>query len=312
MRRSVAVTFRIHRFEVFASLCLLMAVGVGLVILPGRLEDVGAGECLAGAQATGCRDLIDEFVAIRSNEASWLLGIGAGLFPVLIGLLLGSQIVARELEHRTALIAWGVSGDRSRWLRQRMLPMLALAIGGLAILGLLETRLLATAYPGSRLPRLDELGSQGPTYVARGLLAFGVALLIGALLGRGLPTFLISGSIVLILVIFGAPFLYLSIARAGAVWQATDQPSGIDTMLFEFSERYRDSSGRRLSQTEIDVIMAEPDGETRLVTEFQREVLGYPYGSFWVIEAAETSAGVIVGATAIVLTFPAVRRRRPL
>jgi hypothetical protein len=312
MRRAMILTFRLQRFEILAAAGVIALIAAAAVFVPGRLTALGVpAECFAHEGLPGCRDLLDVFYSIRANEASWMLGVGAGLFPVAIGLLLGTPIVAREVELGTTSLAWSLTGDRSRWLIQRLVPGLAVLVLGLSLLGILGSAVLHATEPAGVDPRLDQLGSQGPSFVARGVMALGLALLVGSLLGRTLSGFVVSGLLCLALVIVGAPALYTLLASEWAVWR--DAPSdGRTPMIIEFGERYREPSGRVLSWDEFDAIYAsQPNPEPWIEDHLIRSVYGLPVDGFGDLERAETALALGIGAVSIALAFPVVAHRRP-
>jgi hypothetical protein len=135
----------------------------------------------------------------QGTMAVWLeriarasLGI-VPIFPVVAGLLAGGPIVARELETGTARLAWSLGPSRLRWFAQRAVPLLALAlIAGLAI------GLTAEALAHQQFPSVD-LGQSFVFFRGRGLLiaaetllVASIALAVGAILGRAIPTLILS------------------------------------------------------------------------------------------------------------------------
>ncbi len=67
--------------------------------------------------------------------------------------------------------------------------MLALAGAGFVVLGWLGSGLFEAMEVGPVSPSLTEVASQGPTLVARGLMALGIGVLAGAVIGRTMPAF---------------------------------------------------------------------------------------------------------------------------
>jgi hypothetical protein len=310
MRRigiAVVLSIRLHRFEVGTVVLLMMLAGIAGVIVPGRLQSVGVpDECFAREGTPACRSVLETFFAIRRDEASWMMGIGAGLFPVLLGLIVGAPLVARELEHRTAALAWSLTGRRSRWLLDRVLGPMLLLVAGTSLLGLLAGALLDAAYPTGLIPALDQLGSQGPTFVARAVMAFGMALLVGAILGRSLGALLVAGILALAMATVGVQALYAITAQTAASWR----PAEVG-WLIELRERYRWPDGRLATREEIEAIEnGEPSPDDWIASNLQREVYGLPDDDFQLLESLETLVAGGIGVAAVVLTFPVVARRR--
>ena len=209
--RSAWVTLKQHRFEfAFAFIAVLAAAIIGLSIVlridalhvPAacldsalRSEDGSSlvPDCLASVRA-GYSILGETFL---DGEGTVPLSI-MGVLPFLVGVLGGVPIVARELENRTAQTAWSLFGSRSRWLVQQTVPI-ALVLGiGLAVAAFIASLVAADVVAwGSRWSWL--IGLHGPLLLIRAFAAFGVGLMVGALLGRTLPAFLFASVIAILL-----------------------------------------------------------------------------------------------------------------
>jgi hypothetical protein len=117
---------------------------------------------------------------------TWLAGFA-------VGLILGVPIVAREIDHGTAQMAWTISRSRLRWLIGRVAFAALVAIALTALLAI-TTEVLATAMLRDvDLSRDFNLhGNRGPLIVGRAVLGLGAGVLVGALLGRQLPALLLG------------------------------------------------------------------------------------------------------------------------
>jgi hypothetical protein len=298
---------RLHRFEFSAAVLLMVIFGIAGVVVPGRLESVGVpDECFLREGSSACRSLLDTFYAIRRDEASWLMGVGAGLFPVLIGLILGAPLVAREIEARTATLIWSLTGRRAMWMLQRLAaPLLVLVIGS-GVLAILASQLLHASRPVTFTPELDQLGAQGPTFVARALMAFGLALLIGAVTGRTLSAFLVAGGLAFILATAGTQAMYALTAQAASSWRGSDAG-----WLIELRERYRWPDGRLVTRQELDGIEeGQLNPDDWIAMNLTREVYGLARSDFGLLEGLETGVAGASGLVAIGLTFVVIARRR--
>lgn len=310
----VRLTFRIHRSELLVAIGLVVAVAVALVVVTTRLINIGPSECLLQSNDPTCQTVLDAFYRIRYDEASWLLGVGAGLFPVLIGLILGVPIVGRELEMRTAPLAWAMAASRVRWLVQRLLPMLGVLLACLTIIAILEVLLHRASSPGIVVPGMDDLGSQGPTFVARGVIGFGLATLAGALFGRTLPAFLLSALLALSLALVGSTALAAVLAQGFAIWREADVEPFVPSLL-TLRELYLTDEGQMITWSEVmSWFEGQPAGtewDQWEATHITRMELVVPLERFSDFERGETAAGLAVGLAGLVLTFPVVARRRP-
>jgi hypothetical protein len=187
--RWARLSFRLQRWEVLASI-------VGVAVLAGLMlwfawqlrmlaaEQPGCPD--PHAYVRGCETLAQRFQGL-SDWSQGLLYLSWGA-PFGMGLVLGVPIVAREVESRTAGIAWSLSRSRTRWLAGR------LAFAGLVLMALLPvvvaaSGILAAAIaPNLRLERdFTWIGRRDWLIVARGIAALGIGVLAGAVVGRQLP-----------------------------------------------------------------------------------------------------------------------------
>ncbi len=146
--------------------------------------------CLAHSLGAGCPNSVAAF----DNSFGSLVNIGFWgvllLLPGLIGAAVGAPLLAREMELGTWRLAWSQTVPRTRWL----LIQLAVAAGGLMILGAAMT-LIITWYraPMDRLTGHfihNAYDYEGLVFTAYILFAFGLAVLAGQLLRRSIPALL--------------------------------------------------------------------------------------------------------------------------
>jgi len=237
------------------------------------------------------------------------------LAPFFAGLVLGVPIVAQEIEHRTALLAWPLVGSRSRWLALRSAP--ALIIGLVVMVALaVAADLMAQAY----LPKSD-LGflqheSRGVPLVMRALVILALGVTLGALIGRFLPALLIG--------------IALCVGMSVALGAALDQwlqsevltqdegPDGLSNPLIT-DVRYRMPSGEIISAQEGEIIVSAAYEAAFQAGEPEPDPATLPQQVFTGISAARHGDVVLreslaLGALAAGLFGVAtvvVRRRRP-
>lgn len=314
MRTRWATTFLIHRGEVLAYSALVLVVGAVAVNVASHFIALGYDDCVARVARADCGGIARAIERLRGEDSPWLMGVGAGLFPAALGLVLGVPIVAREVEARTASLAWSFAMDRARWLRHRLVPMLGLLLLGLASLAALSVVLREVSSPNGVNPRMDQIGSQGYSFVARGILGFGVSLLIGAILGRTLGAALASVLICGLLILAGWAGLTAVVAQRIAAWEPVTDEGATDTLL-SFREGYSIDGGELLSLSDVEAFFeSEHPGEDWNSWEpahVQRWELRVRDGQFPILDAADAAASLVAGGLAIVLTFPVVNRRRP-
>ena len=251
-----------------------------------------------------------DVAAYMSLAGNWggTVAVVATVLPAIAGVILGVAAVAKELDQRTAVLAWSVGPSRRRWLIQRVVPLLGVVV----VLGILSVQLAGVmlrvnnpgseAFPGQEFERI---GSTGFGPMAGGISAFGITIVVGAMLGRVLPAFLAAGAFV----VFGALLIQQGNERimAGESLVAEQVLAGpgrqIDSVL-------RTPDGRIISWGEAFPEFADPDtGQLRAgVTEMSRYV---PIEIYPAVAARYVLLHVLVGLTALTLAFAVVERRSP-
>lgn len=226
--RAAWVTLRQHRLEVgVAALAAVAATVLGLSIAV-RIAALGiTDDCLQRMWATQDGRLAgpDCFALVQAGSGilgeTYLSGEGTialsvmGVLPFLLGLLGGVPIVARELEAGTAQTAWWLNGSRNRWLLRQIAPI-AVLLGVLMIGAALTATVVADDWVRWIGARANLIGSEGIVVVIRAFGAFGIGLVVGALLGRTLPAF-VFGMALSIAILF-------ALGQAQQAWLASLPP----------------------------------------------------------------------------------------
>ena len=231
------------------------------------------------ALPAGCDLASQSFFQAYSNAEiflrnGWLLGLG-------VGLIVGVPLVARDIEHGTAHLAWTLDRSRTRWLLRRI------AFGVLVVVGLLAGLAVITDVLGAAMQPNDDLsrsfhfeGNRGVIIVARGILALGIGVLVGAVLGRQLPALLLG------LIVTG--LLYAAVTFAVGRWNETDAietwyDQDLGAPLFVGSG-IRLASGERVSMGEFygngSEFFQSEDGRlyaTAADAEAERDPIGQEY-----------------------------------
>ena len=195
----VLLALRVHRFELVAVTLLAVAVLAGSGGLLLRLLAFHLPvSCFTGGPVIdptcAARQIdVNAYMAIAGNFGVPALG-GVVLLPILSGLILGVALVGKELDRGTAALAWSVAPSRRAWLLDRVLPVALLIIAASLAAGLIADGLQVARDPGTDPERtFAHLGLRGVVVAAEGLFVFGVALAVGARLGRVLPALILSG-----------------------------------------------------------------------------------------------------------------------
>jgi len=231
------------------------------------------------ALPAGCDLASQSFFQSYSNAEiflrnGWLFGFG-------VGLIVGIPLVGRDIEHGTAQLAWTLGRSRTRWLLRRV------AFGVLVVVVLLAGLAVVTDLLGAAMQPNDDLGrsfhfegNRGVIIVARGILALGVGVLVGAMLGRQLPALLLG------LIVTG--LLYGAVTIAVGRWNEADAietwyDRDLGAPLFVGSG-VKLASGERLSMGEFygDGSEAFQSGDGKLYStaadaEAERDPIGQEY-----------------------------------
>ena len=190
--RGAFLSFRIQKFEttiVVGAAILSVAVSTLVIWL---YNSPNFARCLVDDQSS--------FNSVgQTGIFPWLSKIArlsAGvvpIFPVVAGLLAGGPIVARELETGTARLAWSLGPSRLRWFVQRAAPVLLMvALAGLAI-GLTAEALNHLIQPSVDLDQsFVAFRARGLLVAVQAILVASIALAFGSLLGRSIPTLVLS------------------------------------------------------------------------------------------------------------------------
>jgi hypothetical protein len=317
MQRAFRLAIAMQRFELrllLGAALVLVVVGLGLT---WQIRATRAGEldCYRSAPppVEGSEsDICPEFrltLAMFETGATFM-HIGAIATPFVLGLFLGVPVVAREVEAKTASIAWSLSLSRRRWLVQRAAPILIIV--GVATLAMgIAGDVLTHAMPwaeGSEVGFAD-YGARGPLLAIRGLAVFCIALALGTLVPRQLPALLLSGALTLAL--FVAITLYMDdlMRREAVPLTSQEQQQGGSQKVYDSAIRV-DATGELISYEELyrdhpEAVEGEwPSGFTPMMYA----VPGSRYGDFVLRESAILGAVALLalGTSAVVLG-----RRRP-
>lgn len=314
---------RIQRFEVWACVLLVAVVGLTALIVRTRLDGVGAPvECLTpwlfgdiAYDAGRCQPLADAFFRIDRDEAGLVMA-AMGAAPLLAGLLLGVGLVGREIEGGTAATVWALAGSRRKWLVGRLIPILTILVALLLFAAITSEILAAGRVPWQfGRPAFDDAGLHGPGVVARGLAAFGLALAIGALSGRMLPTMLISALLTLFL-FAGGQLLFMGWLNMSAheiaapSWFNGWYDGGRFVSELQF---YRLPDGTTAGRF-TDLAALAPTGvdpEAWVTEEVDVVAVGVHSPDYFGWVATEIAAFGAFGLALIATTFAVVERRRP-
>jgi hypothetical protein len=125
MRRALVLAWRLNRAELAAVTIASTAIALAWLTVAADLAETHRQCLLIGPSVVPCggpREAGQYFTEASQNVTPMVGGLAAAL-PFAAGLILGAPMAARELEHRTAHLAWPMARSRVRWLALRLVPM---------------------------------------------------------------------------------------------------------------------------------------------------------------------------------------------
>lgn len=313
----IGLLLRFYRFQVIAVLITALGVAGAAACLAVQLNGLNVDAACFGAVPPAAEETcasLGRFRELGGFNVVRLMGF-LGFVPFVGGVLLGAPVVAREIEHQTAVLPWSLDGRRSRWLLERI-GLLAVVLGIALLAPTFAAWLLAEAAEPGIDPRasFEYYGMHGPLLVLRAVLTFSIGILLGALLGRVLPAVIAAAAAAVLL------FFVLGVLQERWVEPetvvATVNRSGHESDATMFvGGGYRDASGTLLTREEMEALSPEPlyteafnDWVAVNFETLTLEVSGERYPE------VELREGVALGAASVVtigLTLVIVRRRRP-
>lgn len=315
MRTSFRLAWRLNRIELGLLGAAALLVSVALFWLAWQAKTViGANPTcfyhgipgVTPSDSPSCRALNLLFSEQMTWERTLNLGLAATAAPFVLGTLLGAPIVAKEIEHRTAGMAWTLARSRSAWLVQRLLPVALVLVVALVLIGV-----AGSWFEDARFNTGFWRGySPWWLLVARGLLTLGLGVMSGTLIGRVLPAVLLTALTCVV-------FLPIGIVmdrqlESEAIWVAeTDLQQMAGARSIGGRTTYRDNATGDLINMD-DYYGENPDG-TAIdnavgLTLSELVVPASRYMEFTLRETAMTAGLTLLTGGA---TFLLVLRRRP-
>lgn len=321
MLRAMRLAFAMQRFEMrlllgAVALLVIAALAIAWQTRALREEQLAcfrsAPAAVEGSVGSPCGEQ-DPMLMFLEHAGALVKGGVAGT-PFMLGLFLGVPLVAREVEGRTAPIAWSLSSSRRRWLLRRAAPVVAVVTLA-ALLAGIGGEVLARSAPwaeGIDLGFTDS-SARGPLVAMRGLAVVAIGMAVGAVVARQLPALLLASGATLAL------FVALSLAMDG--WMEAEaepiavgsEPAQTGSSPKIYGTGYRDDvTGQIMAYDEYYQIHGDAGldefGEPAGMTLVYWLVPGSRHGEFVLRESA-ILAGVAVTAAATAAVV--VGRRRP-
>lgn len=180
------LSFRQQRWEIaFVGVtCLVLTIAAVWLIFDMRSVLARCGT----PDATKACDVIFAFQETHGSAVG-LVQTLIEYVPFVLGLVLGVPIVTREVEQRTALIAWPMAGARLRWLAWRLMPALLIGLVMVTVLAIAADQLARAYFPHGDIGFV-RYEARGLPLVMRTALMLMAGVAIGAVVGRLLPALL--------------------------------------------------------------------------------------------------------------------------
>lgn len=292
------LAFRQQRWEMLLLIAGVALLAGAMLFYAGQLAAITAAnpECNVGAFTPGCEAAAQQFGEMAMIPTQ-LINL-AFVAPFGIGLILGVPLVAREIDHGTAQIAWTLSRSRITWLARRVAFAALVVIGLLAVLAVTSEILAAALFPNADLGQdFTWYGRRGGLLVVRGLAALGVGVLVGAMIGRLLPALLVG--------FFATALVFLAISLGLDRWneaEAVAAPYGRDiTGDLSLGERVAMENGEVVTFMDM-----QRGGVTSWAIGSDGSIYVPPEGSEGFEEGLPEEIGELVGRSHL-LTIPAER-----
>ncbi|HEV2458986.1 MAG TPA: hypothetical protein VGS80_11555 [Ktedonobacterales bacterium] len=320
------LTWRQHRSEGLLALGVLVVGGVYLLItglaMTHTLQDSGLGACLAQhPESIGtsgpCGFLAHQFL----NQYGPFIPFAVALLvlPILLGVMVGAPLVAREYEQRTRLLVWMQSVTRTRWVT----VTLALVVGaGLLAAGVLLALLNWWYHPFDLLiGKFNEVTFDftGPVFLASSVMALAVGIAVGTLTRRTvLAIFLTLALIVAIRIVVEFNLRPNYEPQIVVTWPfGQDQSLGGDTPPitlgredWQIDTGYLDAQGNRTNGIRCNSATTQTPLQCAQAAGYRGNYLAYqPASRFWTFQWIETGIYFAISALALGLTVWWVRKR---
>ena len=309
--RGALLSFRMQRFETTIVIgATVLAVAVSALVIASfsaggyakcQVDDptVFGSQCLTGAYPW-------------LNRIARFSVVLVPLFPVIAGLIAGGPIVAKELESGTARLAWSLGPSRIRWLAQRAIPILAMVLVAALAIGFTADALVHLLSPTTDLDQsFAGFRGRGLLVGVEALMVASVALAFGAILGRAVPTLILS-----LILVGGLGIAIDKVEREFLTNEAVVE--GVETYQYTdanlvVDNRLQFPDGSILSWE--DAFRTHPElqnGWDETAPDGPHGVVLYVPGSrYRDVERREALALLVIAAAFLVLATGAVARRRP-
>jgi hypothetical protein len=321
------LTWRQHRSEALLAFGVL-AVGSVFLLITGlsmahTFQVSSLGACLAqhpdSSTSGPCGFLAGQFL----NQYAPFIPFAAALLllPILLGVMVGAPLVAREYEERTRLLLWMQSITRTRWIT----VTLALVMGaGLLASAILFALLSWWYHPlDLLLGKFNQVAFDftGPVFLASSVMALAVGIAAGALTRRTvLAIFLTLALIAAIRIVVEfnlRPNYQPQIVVTWPFAQGSNMSLGQDHPPitlgkedWQIGNGFLDAQGNRTNGIRCNIPNATSPLQCAQAGGYRGNYLAYqPASRFWTFQWIETGIYFAISLLALGVTVWVVRRR---
>lgn len=307
---NLRMSVRLTRFELLFLGGALLAVTAVAFLVAAQLENLAPPaicfQAYENLPPAGCETASAAFYELQGRVGVVLTALLVGI-PLLAGAMLGITVVAREIERGTARLAWSLSTSRVRWFLARLLPMLVLFAAITFVAGVGADRLEASFRPGVDMTNsFDAFGTRGVLVAARALLVLAIAVAVGAVMGRVLPSLLVTAAIAAF-ALPGISMVHQAVLRGEAVAHENFQ---YDSGAMYVDQLFRIPDGRLVGWDYFTEIGEEPydlNGNAR----YPEVIMAVPGERYRFAELRETAGLGGASLAVLVLALAVTNRRRP-
>lgn len=303
MRTAVRLMAKQYRLELFVF--GLGAAIASLLLLTGALylDGFPVATC-DGSPAATCANTNSaiDLVGPMYRNLAFIVTPAA----ILAGLLVGVTIVGREVETRTAVMAWTLSPSRIRWLVPRVAVAAAAIVVLAGVAGLSLDTLFARLDPGAPLgANLRDYELRGWLVPARALESFAIGTLAGAVVGRGLQAFIIA--ILAAVLALGGQYLVATNLNAA---DATPLAAGLGDLSYPDRNVFRDrTTGEILDEDAASLRL--PLDDPAFDDRFEALQYGIRGSNAPIVVGREVAIDLFVALSLLGLAARVTNRRRP-
>lgn len=305
------IAWRQHRAENLIILGTLVVLAVFLIItgmdMAHAFQQIGLKDCIANGHRD-CNDLEQAFQ--NQFQSLYETIIWFNLCPVLLGILVGAPMIARELEQGTHRLAWTQSITRFRWV----VVKLSLVLGaGLLASSVLMALLIWWYGPVNKIQTNFApiaFDFQGPVLIGVTILAITLGITAGALTRRTVLamalTLVLFLAIRLPVELWLRPYYEPPIV---ATWALNASGPDVDTSNdWIVYNGWLDSQGNQTTNLSCSTTQNLPQCLQSL--GYRANYMVYqPSERFWTFQWIETGIYLAFSVLALILTFWLVRRR---